>query len=1028
MAWMRMMGADSVAYHRETVMGRADDHAGAAAAYYASRGETPLVWGGAGARGLGLAGPVTDADYGAVFGPGGAVDPATGERLVVTRRPGIELVVSAHKSVAVLGVVGRAEHMHQILDAETDATLAFLDAWTRERGGRRGREQERTPTEGVVWARTRHATSRAGDPNPHDHVLVANVVRMADERAGFKAADTAGLRDQLHAATMVGRVAAAAKAVELGYAIEADPGPSGRLGHWRIAGVPTEVCDAFSTRAAEITAAVSSRGYDSPQARQVAARQTRSIKRHTPPAELMAVWAAQLDAVGVTRAQLLADMAAQRRAVTPPEPWLRRDELGAGVAAALAPDSALAQRKVFARADVIVAVAPGLFGRDPGELDRVVHAVIASPESVPLLGVPGARDRAYAPACVISTEEAIAELAAEQAERVDAACVDQAVVRAAVRDKQRELGGRLTGSQRDAAVAVCTSGRGAEVVVGVAGAGKTSALDVVRAAFEAGGHRVLGTSTSGQAARTLGREAHVAESRTLASLLWRLDHDRLVLSNTDVVLLDEAGMAEDRDVLRVLTATAQAGAKLIVVGDHRQLGAVGPGGTFEGVVAREAVHVLDQNVRQRDRHERAALAQLRHGDLSKALRFYTRAGRIHSASDRDDAVDAMVDAWAADVADGADTTMLAWRRANVAELNRRARQRWATAGRLQGPELDVGGGRRYAAGDRVVTLAPGSEGRWVTSERGTVAAVDRSAGGLAVRMDDGRTVTMTGEEAAADRLDHAYAVTVHRSQGATVDTAHLLADGGGRELGYVGMSRARQRSYVYVVADTVDQAADDLRRDWSTERRQRWAIDTGTPTPDKTQERRPKARAADRRRVLEAERAELAAVIPINPTRELGRDIQRLQQLRQDLADLPTGRGRWANEPEGKAAQALQEASALRSQAESFARLTKLRMRHQWSKDAKKWSARERRAQAEWDRVGVPVEQRLTAEIATVDANIGRLVGQRDKHEQWLRQHPDAVKRIEQIDRALGRDIPDSSPSRTRAASRSWDAGMSIEL
>src|SRR5207249_1175011 len=102
-------------------------HPGQARAYYASRGETPLQWGGSGAERLGLVGAVTDAQYGAVYGIGGACDPTTAERLVATRRPGIDLVVSAHKSVAELGVIGRAEDMHAILDTERDATIGYLD-------------------------------------------------------------------------------------------------------------------------------------------------------------------------------------------------------------------------------------------------------------------------------------------------------------------------------------------------------------------------------------------------------------------------------------------------------------------------------------------------------------------------------------------------------------------------------------------------------------------------------------------------------------------------------------------------------------------------------------------------------------------------------------------------------------------------------------------------------------------------------------------------------------------------------------
>ena len=105
-----------------------------------------------------------------------------------------------------------------------------------ERGGRRGRAQVATPTGGLIWATSRHATTRAGDPQVHDHVLIANAVLMGDTRGGWKALDTAFVRDHLHAATAVGRMAAAAKAVELGYGIEADRGPvgpAGRLGHRR---------------------------------------------------------------------------------------------------------------------------------------------------------------------------------------------------------------------------------------------------------------------------------------------------------------------------------------------------------------------------------------------------------------------------------------------------------------------------------------------------------------------------------------------------------------------------------------------------------------------------------------------------------------------------------------------------------------------------------------------------------------------------------------------------------------------------
>src|ERR1039458_9276725 len=104
---MRMMGVDSVEYHEHTVAGAWDEPVGAAATYYASRGETPMTWGGSGRGLLGLDGEVDLGDYRAVFGVGGAHDPANGRRLVGCRRPGLELVVSPSKSVAELGVIGR---------------------------------------------------------------------------------------------------------------------------------------------------------------------------------------------------------------------------------------------------------------------------------------------------------------------------------------------------------------------------------------------------------------------------------------------------------------------------------------------------------------------------------------------------------------------------------------------------------------------------------------------------------------------------------------------------------------------------------------------------------------------------------------------------------------------------------------------------------------------------------------------------------------------------------------------------------
>jgi ATP-dependent exoDNAse (exonuclease V) alpha subunit len=404
------------------------------------------------------------------------------------------------------------------------------------------------------------------------------------------------------------------------------------------------------------------------------------------------------------------------------------------------------------------------------------------------------------------------------------------VVTAAVAAQEEALGRRLSTGQRAAVDAICQSGRAVEIVVGVAGAGKTTALHAATDALARAGFHVLGTATSGQAARTLGTEADIG-ARTVASLLWHLDHHTIALDERTAVVVDEAGMTADADLRRLTLGIERAGAKLILVGDPRQLSAVGPGGALGAVIERhpEIVTLLDRNVRQHDPAERAALAHLRAGSVPDAVAWYARTGRTHTAPTRTAVLVGMVDAWTRDVAAGHNTDLLAWRRADVADLNRLARARFDELGKLSGPECTAPGGRRFAAGDPVVLLKPQPDSGLVTSQRATVIATDVDKSALLVETDDRRRVALSGEALDAAHLDHAYATTVHRAQGATYDRAHVLAAGGGRELGYVAMSRARDRTTIHTVADDTAQASADIATDWTIDRGQHWIIDTEPP-------------------------------------------------------------------------------------------------------------------------------------------------------------------------------------------------------
>ena len=791
---MQMMGTESVGYHEHTVAGRGDDPVAGALDYYASRGETPMIWGGSGAAWLGLDGEVDLDKWRAVFATGGAHHPLGGGRLVSCMRPGMEIVVSPHKSVAELGVIGRAEDMHKIVDAERDATMAYLDEVVMDRGGRRGRAQVRTPTSGLTWAVSRHATTRAGDPQVHDHVLVANVVHMGDGRGGWKGLDTGLLRDHLHAATAVGRMAAADKAAELGYAVEPDPGPSGRLGGWAVAGIPREAWEVHATRSAQIDEAV---GPDaSYRSRSVAARATRDRKVHEPVEELVARWQGELAQAGYPPAELAA--AVERAGLAYQPPGL--DVLDRAADELLSPSGRLASEKTFTRDDVIVAVAPMLHGLPVSVLGTAVDRVLSHEHAVALPLVTGAREPVWAASCVVEDERRIAALADVLAER-EGPRVDRQMAFLAVRQLELSRGMRLSERQVEVAKGLLTSGHPFDLVVGVAGSGKTTTLAAVRGGFESAGYTVLGTATSGQAAKALDLGAGI-ESRTVASLTWRLEHHREVLSPRHVLVLDESGMTSDADVGRLLAAVEASGAKLIAVGDYRQLDSVGPGGALEALSKRHPGNVwtLRDNLRQVDLDERHALDHLRSGHVPTAVDWYLGRGRVHPAPSREQATYDLVMAWAQDVASGRDALMVAYHRDSVETLNRAARAVWGKLGRLSGPELEAPGGRRFRAGDRVVTLAPGPDGAWVTSQRAVVTFVDPEARTLTAVTPEGTELHIGPEHIGADKLGHAYAVTAHRCQGSTVDVTHALEDGGGRELAYVAMSRARNESHVHVVA------------------------------------------------------------------------------------------------------------------------------------------------------------------------------------------------------------------------------------
>jgi chromosome segregation ATPase len=272
-------------------------------------------------------------------------------------------------------------------------------------------------------------------------------------------------------------------------------------------------------------------------------------------------------------------------------------------------------------------------------------------------------------------------------------------------------------------------------------------------------------------------------------------------------------------------------------------------------------------------------------------------------------------------------------------------------------------------------------------------------------------------------MNHGYAITVHRSQGATVDTAHRLEDGGGRELAYVSMSRARHHSTVWVVADDVDQAAEDLKRDWPRENRQRWAIDSGIPSTEpqhveQDREADPSIRNALRQARLRAERDALAASIPADPAEELHRNRIEIVAERQALADLASGGGRWEGTEVGALARQIKTTERARQEAvwRSNALSASRGDVRSAKREIKQADARLGELRPRFEKLAAPERERVNRSIGELEQEQATLEVRASDRRQWIADHPEVTHRLGHLDteldvinRALGvaRDVLD---------------------
>jgi Ti-type conjugative transfer relaxase TraA len=402
-----------------------------------------------------------------------------------------------------------------------------------------------------------------------------------------------------------------------------------------------------------------------------------------------------------------------------------------------------------------------------------------------------------------------ADLIARARRRAD---IGVAVVPVTALDKALGARPSLSVEQRNMVAQLTRSGAGVDVVVGRTGSGKTFALDAARSAWETAGTPVIGAALAARAAAELQAGAGIP-SDTIDRLL--IDAERPGphggLEAGSVLVVDEAGMAGTRKLARLLNVAQRSNAKVVLVGDPRQLPEIEAGGAFVALTRQLPAVELVDNRRQTNSWERAALAELRSGSVPAAVVAYAQAGRITVTPTADAARETMVGDWWASRRAGHDAAMYALRCSDVQDLNARARERMRTEGLLGTDTVEVGG-REFAAGDDIIFLRNDRRLGVKNGGTATVTAVDPKTATITVNHGSGEPVTVIPTEyLEAGHVAYGYATTIHKSQGATVDRAFLLgSDTLYREAGYSGLSRSRDCTNLYLVAPPV---SNDLGRD-----------------------------------------------------------------------------------------------------------------------------------------------------------------------------------------------------------------------
>jgi Ti-type conjugative transfer relaxase TraA len=370
------------------------------------------------------------------------------------------------------------------------------------------------------------------------------------------------------------------------------------------------------------------------------------------------------------------------------------------------------------------------------------------------------------------------------------------------RDDQRRAFERATGPE------------GLCVIDGQAGTGKSYTVAAVREIYEASGRTVIGLAPTNAVAQDMARDGF-HRAGTVHSELFALNNGRRQWDNRTIVMVDEAAMIDTKLMAELTRHASTASAKLILVGDDRQLASIDRGGMFGALKDRYGAAALTGVTRQRKDEDRRAATMMAEGNFADALAIYQDKGAISWTRTQDQSRAALVERWAEDSAAAPDKSrfVFAYTNADVALLNADVRAVRQQTGKLgEDHELPTTDGRQmFATGDRIQFTGTDRKLGLYNGVAGTVTEINQTR--LTLQLDGRRGQTRRFDAAEFQAFRHGYAGTIYKGQGRTLDETYLYHSEHWRSAAsYVALTRHRDKTELFAATNTVRNLAELARQ------------------------------------------------------------------------------------------------------------------------------------------------------------------------------------------------------------------------